>query len=151
MTLVARQAPATARVAIPQSHVDLLTGKAFGVVTTMSANGQPHSTVAWVDYDGTSALINTTLERATGRNLAANGRVSLVVVDPDDTSRFIAIRGNAELTTEGAVAHADGLARRYTGQRSFYGCVYPAERESQETRVIVRIQPRKVALDAIHR
>ena len=141
----------TARAEIPASHVDLLTGDTCGVITTMSSVGQPHSAVVWVDYDGTDVLVNTTLERATGRSVAANGRVSLVVVDPGDTSRFIAVRGQAELQTLGAIDHADSLARRYTGHERFYGCVYPLERARHETRVIVRIRPSHVTLDAIHR
>ena len=117
----------------------------------MSTAGQPHSGVVWVDYDGSNVLLNTTLERATGRNLVGNGRVSLIVVDPDDTTRFISIRGDAELSTDGAVAHADSLARRYTDQPRFYGCVYPLEQRHHETRAIVRIRALKVTLDAIHR
>jgi PPOX class probable F420-dependent enzyme len=141
--------PITAQ--IPATHADLFAGTAHGVVTTMSRLGQPHSAVVWVDYDGANALINTTLERATGRNLADNGRISLVVVDPYDTSRFVAIRGDAELTMDGAVEHADELARRYTSHAHFYGGVCPLERELQETRVIVRVRALRVTLDAIHR
>ena len=39
--------------------------------------------------DGGCALVNTTLERQKGRNLRGNQKVSLLVVDPGNTSRFI--------------------------------------------------------------
>jgi hypothetical protein len=104
----------------------------------------------WVDEDAGCALVNTTLERQKGRNMLADPRVSLLVVDPDDTSRFIQIRGDAELCFEAALEHLDELTRRYTGHTCYYGCIYPVEQQACETRVIWRIHPRRVTVDAIH-
>ena len=101
-------------VAVPDSHLDLLARPIVGVFTTMLPDGQPQSSLVWVDYDGKCACVNTTLERRKGRDLLANPRVSLLVVDPDDTSRFVQVRGDAELVTEGAEGHLDALTRRYT-------------------------------------
>ena len=135
---------------IPSSHVDLLNRPIVGVLSTILPDGQPQSSLTWVDFDGACAMLNTTLERRKGRNLLANPRVSLLVVDPDDTSRFIQIRGDAELRTEGALEHLDALTRRYTSHPSFYGHVYPEEQATLETRVICRIHARRITLDAIH-
>ena len=71
-------------------------------------------------------------------------------MDPDNTSRFIQVRGDAELRTEGALEHLDALTRRYTRHPSFYGHVYPIEQAALETRVICRIHARRITLDAIH-
>jgi PPOX class probable F420-dependent enzyme len=136
---------------IPSSHVDLLTRPICAVLTTLLPSGQPQSSLVWVDFDGECPRINTTLERYKGRCLAADPRVSLLAVDPDDTSRFIQVRGTVELVLDGAIEHLDELTRRYTPHRSFYGHVYPLERREQETRVIGRIHPSRVTLDAIHR
>jgi PPOX class probable F420-dependent enzyme len=136
---------------IPASHLDLLTRPIIGVLTTMLPDGQPQSSLVWVDFDGECARTNTTLERRKGRNMLANPRVSLLVVDPDDTSRFLQVRGDAELVSEGAIAHLDGLTRAYTRHPRFYGYVYPREQQTRERRVIVRIHARRVTLDAIHR
>jgi PPOX class probable F420-dependent enzyme len=141
---------ALAPVAIPESHLDLLTRPICGVLTTMGADGQPQSSLVWVDHDGECALVNTTLERQKGRNLLFDPRVSLLVVDPDDTARFIQIRGDSQLVTKGAVEHLDALARRYTRHPRFYGFVYPAEQRQRETRVICRIHLRRITLNAIH-
>jgi PPOX class probable F420-dependent enzyme len=138
-------------VPVPVSHLDLLDRALVGVLTTMLPDGQPQSSLVWVDHDGDCARVNTTLERRKGRNLLADPRVSLLVVDPDDTSRFVAIRGTAELVTEGAEAHLDALTRRYTRHPRYYGWIYPAAQRGRETRVIVRIHARRVTLDAIHR
>ncbi len=104
----------------------------------------------WVDADDECARVNTTLERQKGRNLLANPRVSLLVVDPDNTGRFIQIRGDAELVTDGALEHLDMLTRKYTRHPRYYGYIYPAEQQERETRVICRIHPRRITLDAIH-
>jgi PPOX class probable F420-dependent enzyme len=137
-------------VAIPASHVDLLTRPIVGVLTTMGRDGQPQSSLVWVDHDGECARVNTTLERQKGRNLLACPLASLLVVDPENTGRYLQVRGDAELVHEGAVAHVDELTRKYTRHPAYYGWIYPVEQRARETRVIVRIHPRRVTLDAIH-
>jgi hypothetical protein len=97
-------------------------------------------------------LINTTLERQKGRNLRHNPKVTVLAVDPKDSSRWIEVRGLVVLMTEeGAEAHADCLTQRYTGKQHFYGDIYPPAQKQKETRVIVKIRPLKVALDAVFR
>lgn len=143
-------APA-ADIAVPASHLDLLTRPICGVLTTMGPDGQPESSLVWVDVDADGlACVNTTLERRKGRNLVANPKVSLLIVDPDNTGRFIQIRGDAELVTAGALEHLDALTRKYTTHPGYYGHIYPADQAARETRVIVRICARRVQMDAVH-
>jgi PPOX class probable F420-dependent enzyme len=135
---------------IPVSHLDLLTRPICGVLTTMGGDGQPQSSLVWVDWDGACARVNTTLERQKGRNLLANPKVSLLVVDPDNTARYLQLRGDAELVTESALEHLDALTRKYTQHPAYYGHIYPVAQQARETRVIFRIHARRVTLDAIH-
>ena len=143
--------PSEEDLAIPASHGDLFRRPVCGVLTTLMPDGQPRSSLVWVDAADGSARFNTTLERAKGRDLRLDPRVSLLVVDPDDTSRFIQIRGETELTTIDAERHLDRLTLRYTGHPSFYGHIYPEARRVTETRVIGTIHARRITLDAIHR
>lgn len=136
--------------AIPASHLDLLTRPICGVLTTMGADGQPQSSLVWADHDGDCARVNTTLERQKGRNLLADCRVSLLIVDPENTARFIQVRGDAELVLDGALDHLDALTRAYTRHPRFYGFVHPVAQGARETRVICRIHARRITLDAIH-
>ena len=138
-------------VAIPASHIDLLSRPVCGVLTTIGPDGQPQSSLVWVDHDGECARVNTTLERQKGRNLLANTKASLLVVDPDDPARFIQIRGDVDLVTEGALEHLDALTRKYTRHPRYYGWIYPVEQQARETRVIARLHARRITLDAIHR
>ena len=146
--MTTRIAPET--LAIPASHLDLLTRPICGVLTTMGGDGQPQSSLVWVDWDGTCARVNTTLERQKGRNLAANPKVSLLVVDPDNPARYLQLRGDAELVFDDALEHLDALTRSYTRHPGYYGYVYPAAQRWRETRVIGRIHTRRITLDAIH-
>jgi PPOX class probable F420-dependent enzyme len=136
--------------AVPASHIDLLTRPICGVLTTMGPDGQPQSSLVWVDFDGTCARVNTTLQRQKGRNLLANPKLSLLVVDPDNTGRYIQLRGYAELVTDGALEHLDALTRAYTRHPRYYGFVYPETQQARETRVMCRIHARRISLDAIH-
>ena len=142
--------PHSGAVSIPASHRDLLQGTTHGVLTTMLPDGAPQSSIVWVDYDGECVLVNSTLERQKGRNMQANPKVTLLVIDPGDDGRWIEVRGLVRaLVTDGAEAHADKLTARYTGKRHFYGDIYPVEQKHKETRVIARIEPVHVSLDAI--
>ena len=138
-------------VPIPESHRDLLQRPIHAVLTTMMPDGQPQSSLVWCDYDGECARVNTTRERQKGRNMRANPKVSLLIVDPEDTSRYIEIRGEAELLEAGALDHLDQITREYTAHPHYYGCVYPVEQQQRETRIICRIHAKKISLDAIHR
>jgi len=139
------------QITIPNTHLDLFQEAVHGVLTTMMPDGTPQSSVVWVDYDGEHVLINTTLERQKGRNMQANPKVTILVIDPKDSSRWVEVRGLVgEITQDGAEVHADKLTQRYCpGKRHFYGDVYQPEQKEKETRVIVKIEPIKVSLDAI--
>ena len=137
---------------IPDSHKDLLVDPVHGVLTTMMPDGQPQMSVVWVDFDEMHVLLNSTLERQKGKNMQKNPKVTVLVIDPDDGARFIEVRGEVvEITQEGAIEHADKLTQAYSGgkQQQFYGDVYPEETKDKETRVVYKILPTKVNVNAI--
>jgi PPOX class probable F420-dependent enzyme len=109
-----------------------------GEVTTLRGDGSPHTTVVWVDVDTDTVLFNTAVGRAKERYLRKDPRVSLIVVDPEDAYKWISISGEAELTTEGAEAEIDKLAKKYLGRDE-----YPW-RKPEEQRVNVVIHPRRI-------
>jgi len=137
---------------IPKSHSELLLRPIHGVLTTMMPDGQPQMSIVWVDFDGEQVLINTTLERQKGKNMQTNSKVNVLVIDPQDGTRFLEVRGDVtEITQDGAIAHADKQTRLYTNnvKLRFYGDVYPEEQMAKETRVIVKIIPKKISTNAI--
>jgi hypothetical protein len=72
------------------------------------------------------------------------------VVDPQNTGRYIQIRGDVELVRDRAIAQLDAVTRRYTRHPRFYGHVYPAEQQRRDTRVIARLHAHRITVDAIH-
>jgi PPOX class probable F420-dependent enzyme len=109
-----------------------------GVVTTLREDGSPHSTIVWVDVEGDKVSFNTALGRAKPKHLEHDPRASLLMVDPNNTYKWVAVSGRAELTEEGADAQIDKLAKKYLGKDE-----YPW-RKPEETRVKVLIKPEKV-------
>jgi PPOX class probable F420-dependent enzyme len=109
-----------------------------GVVTDLREDGSPHSTIVWVDVEDGKVSFNTARGRAKPTYLERDPRASLLVVDPEDPYKWVAVSGHAELTEEGADAQIDKLAKKYLGKDE-----YPW-RNPEETRVKVLIEPEKV-------
>jgi len=110
-----------------------------GTVTTLRPDGSPHSTIVWVDVEDGKVSFNTASGRAKPRYLEQDPRASLLVVDPEDPYRWVAVSGHAELTEQGADAQIDKLAKKYMGKDK-----YPW-RKPEETRVKVLIEPEQVS------
>jgi len=109
-----------------------------GIVTTLREDGSPHSTVVWVDVDDGKPSFNTARGRAKPKHLEHDPRLSLLVVDPNDPYKYVAVSGRAELTERGADAQIDKLAKKYIGKDE-----YPW-RKASEQRLKVLIEPEQV-------
>lgn len=110
----------------------------YGAVTTLRADGSPHTTVVWVDVDDDAVMFNTAVGRAKERHLRRDPRLSLIVIDPRNAYRWLAVSGRAELTTEGADDQIDKLAKKYLGQDEY------GSRKPGEQRITVRIRPEHI-------
>lgn len=131
---------------IPASHHDLLERRVFVSMTTLLPDGRPHSSVVWIDYEGDYLRINTTKGRQKYRDLQRDPRITLLWIDPANPYRWMEVRGTVvEITEEGGADHIHALSQKYENQ-AYYGGFAPAERASQETRVIARIIPEKVVV-----
>jgi PPOX class probable F420-dependent enzyme len=109
-----------------------------GVVTTLREDGSPHSTIVWVDVEDGKPSFNTASGRAKPKHLEHDPRASLLVVDPNDAYKWVAVSGRARVTQEGADAQIDKLAKKYIGKDE-----YPW-RKPTEQRLKVLIEPEKV-------
>lgn len=109
-----------------------------GTVTTLRADGSPHSTVVWVHADDETVEFNTPRGSAKERHIADDPRVTLVVIDPGEMFRWVGVSGTAAIVEEGADARIDALAKKFLGVDT-----YPFRRPG-ETRLTVRITPDRV-------
>jgi PPOX class probable F420-dependent enzyme len=126
-----------------EKQIEFLENPYVGVVTTLRPDGSPQSTVVWVDVVDGIPSFNTARGRVKSRDLEADPRASLVVVDPGNAYKWVALDGRAELTEEGADAQIDKLAKKYLDADE-----YPF-RNPAETRVSVRILPDRVSSDGL--
>lgn len=123
--------------AIPDKFLDLVTKKkAFANLATLMPDGSPQVTPVWIDYANGVLRVNTAKGRTKARNMTTGARVALVILDPDNPYRHLAVRGRVKsMTEQGADAHIDALAKKYLGQDK-----YPYRRPG-EVRQIYEIEP----------
>jgi len=115
---------------------ELLSQPNFAHVSTLRADGSPHSTLTWVDVEDGTIMLNSAEGRAWPANAARDGRISLLVPSSENPYEYVSIRGHVtEITADGADDHADALATKYLGVDE-----YPF-RQPGEVRLIVRVEP----------
>lgn len=129
--------------ALTDKQVEFLENPYVGVVTTLREDGSPHSTVVWVDVEDGIPTFNTAMGRKKPTNLEKDPRASLLVIDPQDAYKWVAVDGKAELTTEGADPQIDKLAKKYLDKDE-----YPFRQEGEQ-RVTVRITPERVSASGL--
>ena len=117
----------------------LLDKKAFIHLATLMEDGSPQVSPVWVELDGDHIIVNSAEGRMKDRNIKRDPRVALSVTDPDNPYKRLEVRGRVvEVTTEGADASIDRLAKKYMDKDS-----YPF-RSDKEVRVIYKIEPERV-------
>lgn len=128
--------PEGSRSDIPDEARALLGAPVHAVLTTINPDGGPQTSVVWSTMDGGDVLFSTIRGRRKCRNLERDPRVSLLAYHPDDPYSYVEIRGSVTLDETGGDELIDRLSRAYTGN------AWTAR--GDETRVVVRITPRKV-------
>ena len=108
----------------------------FAVFTTIRPDGHPVSQPMWVDADDDYVLINTEKHRRKFRNVQADPRVTVTIIDRNNPYSYVEVRGNVVDIVEGAEprAHIDALSQKYEGRP------YPPDGVKTE-RVILKIAP----------
>ena len=124
---------------LTEKQTHLLLDKNVGSLATVNADGSPHVTPVWVDWDGENVLVNTLRDRVKARNMARDPRVELHVFNLQNPLQYVRIRGRADLVEDGAEEHIDRLTQKYVGEDT-----YPW-RALGDTRVIARIKPERVS------
>ena len=125
---------------LPDRARTLIEGKNFGSLATIMPDGSPHVAPVWIDYDAGDVLVNTAEGRQKTKNIRRDPRVAIDILNNENPYEMVALRGRVvELTHEGADAHIDKLAKKYLGRDT-----YPYRRPDEQ-RVIVRIEPEKIA------
>ncbi len=127
---------------IPETHLDLITGPVYAVMTTVASNGQPENTVVWCSWDGDHILVNTAAGRRKHENVRKHPRVALTVMDPADPYRWLDVRGIVDdIVPDQDYANINAHAKLYDGVESYYGGSAPLSKRGTEERLILKIRP----------
>ena len=110
----------------PQVHA-LLAGTPIAFMTTMRPDGSMSTNPVAVLFDGEQLLVSTTADRKKVRNLRADDRITLCVVQPGNLNRYVEIRGRAVLAPDDDRRVIDAIAQRYMGVER-----YPFDKDWQQ-------------------
>jgi PPOX class probable F420-dependent enzyme len=128
---------------ITEPVIKLLEGKNFAFFSTLMKDGSPQITPVWVDWEKNTntILINTAEGRLKQENVSRDPRVAISIADHNNPYEMVTIRGKViEQNTEGAIEHADKLAKKYMGLDK-----YPYH-SPNEKRIVLKIKPEKIYL-----
>ena len=118
---------------LPPEVRELFERPNFVHVATLLPDGGPHNVAVWACLEGDRIAFFTQPGSRKARNLAADPRVALSVVDHDDPYRTATVRGRVVETLEGdaALAVMDRMAINHTGKPFPYrsGVAYLVEPE----------------------
>ena len=95
---------------IPSTSLDLLQRPLLMTLATTLADGSVQLTPIWFNYDGGYIYFNSEKDRLKHRILRKRPQVSLIILDPDDRARWLAVRGRViEIVDDVDRAHIDAL------------------------------------------
>ncbi|MGC4193023.1 MAG: PPOX class F420-dependent oxidoreductase [Thermomicrobiales bacterium] len=102
---------------IPESLRPLLTAKAVAFVSTIGPHGEPQTTPLWFLWREDAVHISLVEGRQKLRNLRRDPRISVVIVDPAEPTRYLELRGRVDtLVPDPDRALERDIAIKYTGK-----------------------------------
>lgn len=130
--------------AIPENLQDLLERPIVVAFATSNPDGQPQVTPVWASLEGDQVWINSAVGRRKDRNIRANPKVTVMILDPQNAFHWVEIRGEVVEfdESEAALAHINKLSGSYAGNDDYYA--FNPEGKGKEQRVIYKISPSKV-------
>ncbi len=129
---------------IPSAFHDLLERPLLMILATTLADGASQMTPVWFNYDGDFIYFNSEKNRLKHRILRKRPYVSLIILDPDNRARWLAVRGPVvEIRDDTDREHINLLTRRYMGVEAFGA---PPE----EQRVRFKIAPEHVTAASMY-
>jgi PPOX class probable F420-dependent enzyme len=129
---------------IPDTHVGILETALMAMVSTISRrDGLISTNPVGFDWDGEYVRLSTLKSRLKYLNLVANPQVTFCAVDPSVPTRYLEIRGYAELSDDPERALSKKLVGRMSGKE-----VDLDEPDAQ--RVIIKIVPTSVSAPTLY-
>ncbi len=127
---------------LPDSAKAVITSGRVAHLTTIQADGRPHTTIVWVDLDGEDIVIGKMMADQKVKNIQRDPRVSLSIEAEGNQMgmvNYLVVEGEAVVTEGGAPELLHDLAQRYVGP----GTKFPPMPDPPPG-FIIRVTPKKV-------
>jgi len=98
---------------VPATHVDILDKRCFASVATVRPDGHLSCNPVSVVWDGENVRFSSLSRTRKIRNLRADSRIALSILDPDDPTRYVELRGTAVVEADEDRAFVNQMARKY--------------------------------------
>ena|SRR6478735_7691107 len=122
---------------IPESHRYLLDSR-VATLATVGPDGRPQQTVVWFVADGDTLKLSLNTARQKTKNLFANPVVDLLILDVDNTQRYLEVRGDATIELDTDYVFADAFIQPK------YGLDARIIDQPGEERTVVTINPVRI-------
>ena len=131
----------------PRLAAFLADGPHFATIATVDPDGGPRQAVIWYLLRDSALIVNSAVGRRWPANLLRDGRVSMAIIDREDSLRWVGASGTAEAVTDQPTAQADiaEMARRYHAGDPAHAEDLIRDRFERQERISFRIP-----IDAIH-
>lgn len=130
---------------IPESHLDILEEEFMAVVSTLRhKDGVISSNPISFEWNGEHIQFSTLKQRVKYKNLLANPQITICIMSSKNTTRYVEIRGRAELIDDPEGSFQQAFWKKMTGEDEFTLDPPGAKR------VIVKIIPEQVSAPALY-
>jgi len=124
--------------AIPESHRYLLDAP-VAMLSTIGPDGRPQSTVLWFAADGDTVKLSLHPARQKTKNLIANPVASLLILDVENTGKYLELRGDVTIEPDPDYAFADAFVTKKYGLD-----LRVIDGDTAGQRVVVTLRPTRV-------
>ena len=121
---------------IPDSHRDLLESDT-AILATNGPDGRPQLSAVWFLAEDDVIRVSLHTSRQKVKNLKARPGVTFFILDPAAPTRYLEVRGDAEIADDLDYTFARHLGAKYQADLRAYDGAHPG-------RVVVTIRPARV-------
>lgn len=109
------------KVPVPLQYIDLLEGNVMAHLATVDGDGCPQVNPVWILWDADTIVMSMLEGTRKLANIQGWPHVALSLLDPEDSNRYLELRGHVtRIERYDDLSLVNLLARKYTG-RDFRG------------------------------
>ncbi len=125
---------------VPPEFLDILDKRSFWHVATTGPAGTPQTSPVWAAFDGNHVEFSLVAGCQKHGNLLANPELSMSALDPDDSYRYLEVRGRVtSIRSDVDLEFINAMARKYLDVDE-----YPYLQPGEEL-VVVSVEPTRTS------